>query len=165
MPRVCVVVAMGRARVIGVAGGLPWRLPADLRRFKALTLGKPILMGRRTHESIGRVLPGRRNLVLSRLAFAAPGCEVVASLDEALSCCAGEPEVMVIGGATVYAEALPRAERIYLTIVDGEFAGDTFFPPLPEGEWREVEAEEHPADAENPYALRFVRLDRVPPAG
>ena len=160
--RVSLVVAMDRNRLIGADGGLPWRLPADLARFKRLTLGHPILMGRRTWESLPRrPLPERRNLVPSRRAdFDAEGAEVVPSLEHALALLQGSDELMVIGGAQVYAALLPRADRLYVTEVDGVFGGDTWFPPVDAGEWREVDVETRVPDARNPHAMRFVTLDR-----
>lgn len=147
--------------VIGRDNALPWHLPAELAYFKRITMGKPVLMGRRTHQSIGKVLPGRRNIVLSRGAFTAPGVETVHSIDEALALVKGEPELANIGGAEVLRLALPRTERIYLTRVHGVFDGDTFLPPLPASEWREVAREERAADERNPFAMSFITLDRV----
>jgi len=157
------VVAMDRNRVIGLNQGLPWHLPRDLRRFEALTLGKVVLMGRRTHEAIGRPLPGRRNLVLTRApGYATPGCEVVHSLEEALARAAESGELMVIGGAEIFRQLLSRATRLYLTEIDAAVDGDTWFPDLDRSEWREVEREDVPADERNPYPLSFVTLERVP---
>ena len=163
-PRVALVVAAADNGVIGRGGALPWHLPDDLRHFKALTLGKPVLMGRRTFESIGRPLPGRRNLVLSRAAAARAGAgavdvEYVASLEQACERSAGAEELCVIGGAEVYALALPRATRIYLTRVHTELPGDAYFRvPVGEG-WREVACRAHPVDARHAYALSFVQLE------
>lgn len=147
--------------VVGRDNALPWHLPADLAHFKRLTMGKPMLMGRRTFQSIGKPLPGRRNLVLTRGEFAAPGVEVVHSLEEALQRVAGEPELVNIGGAEVLRLALPRTSRIYLTRVHGQFEGDTFLPPLPADEWHEVEREEREADERNPCAMTFLTLERI----
>ena len=164
-PAVAIVVAMDRHRLIGAGGGLPWHLPDDLKRFRAITMGHPILMGRRTWESLGRPLPGRHNIVVTRQAgYVAPGATVVASLDAALTVAAGEGEAMVIGGATLYAESLPRARRVYLTEVDGVFIGDTWFPALEADDWREVAREPHPADARHACAFSFVVLERASPA-
>ncbi|MEQ8233804.1 MAG: dihydrofolate reductase [Gammaproteobacteria bacterium] len=155
--------AMDRERTIGRDGTLPWHLPEDLKRFRAITMGKPIIMGRRTHASIGRALPGRRNLVLTRdRDYAAPGCEVCVSLEDALARCADAPEVMIIGGAAVYRAALARAERLYLTEVDADVGGDVHFPPLDAEAWREVACEPHPRDARNAHDFRFRVLERVP---
>jgi len=161
--RVSLVVAMDRQRVIGVAGGLPWHLPADLRHFRAITMGKPIVMGRRTYESINRALPGRRNIVVSRNRQwrAPPGCEVAHSLEHALDLAGSADEVMIIGGAALYRAALERAQRIYLTEVHAEVGGDVHFPPIPAGQWRETERVEHPADNRNAYPCSFVVLERI----
>jgi dihydrofolate reductase len=162
--RVSLVVAMARNRVIGRDGTLPWRLPADLARFKAVTMGKSIVMGRRTHASIGRALPGRRNLVLSTAPdFHAAGCEIYPGLAAALATVAIDEEVMIVGGAALYAEALPLASRIYLTEIEADIAGDVHFPHYDRGEWHEVEVEAHPADARNPYACTFRLLERLTP--
>lgn len=156
------VVAMDRGRLIGRDGGLPWHLPEDLRRFRAITMGKPIIMGRRTHDSIGRVLPGRRNIVLSRDAdYRAPGCDVYPSLEAALASIAPTVEAMVIGGAAVYRQALPRADRLYLTEVDAELEGDVRFPALAEEQWREVSAEHSGRDERHAHAYCFRILERV----
>ena len=143
---------------------MPWHLPADLAHFKRTTTGHPVIMGRRTWESIGRALPGRRNLVVSGTpGFSAPGAEVVPSLAAAWLAVAGADEVFVIGGARLYAEALPQVDRIYLTEIDAAIEGDTHFPPLPPDEWRETTLGEHPADARNAHALRFLLLERAQP--
>jgi dihydrofolate reductase len=158
---VSIIVAMDRNRVIGAGGGLPWRLPADLARFKKTTMGKPVIMGRRTFESIGRPLPGRKNIVLSRRAgYEAAGCLVVGSLDEALQAAAPCEEAMIIGGADLYREALPWADRMYLTLLDHEFAGEVRFPPFDRAEWAETARETHPADAQNPFACTCLILER-----
>jgi dihydrofolate reductase len=155
------VFAASDNNVIGRDNALPWHLPADLAHFRRVTMGKPILMGRRTFESIGRPLPGRRNLVLSRGDFAAPGVETVQSVEEALALVAGEPEMANIGGAQVLRLALPRTGRIYLTRVHATMDGDTFLPELPANEWQEVAREERAADERNPHAMSFITLDRV----
>lgn len=165
--KIALVVAMARNRVIGCDGALPWRLPADLQRFRAITMGKPIVMGRRTHESIGRPLPGRRNIVLSRAAdYAAPGCEVWPSLSSALNALRELEEVMIVGGAALYVEALPFADTLYLTEVDAAPRGDVYFPEFDRNAWREVANETHAADAHNqyPYCFRVLaRLNRTAP--
>ncbi len=154
------IVAMDRNQLIGRDNRLPWHLSADLKRFKRITMGKPIVMGRRTHESIGKPLPGRTNIVVSTdRHYQAAGCRVVASLHEALSA-AGEQEVFVIGGASLYEQALPLAGRMYVTEIDAAFEGDTWFPEFDPGEWQETAREAHPADAGNAYAFAFVVLDR-----
>lgn len=150
--------------LIGAGGGLPWRLPADLKHFKRRTMGKPILMGRRTFESIGRPLPGRDNLVLTcDGAFSADGVHRVADLDEALDWARGQgaAELAVIGGAQVYALALPRVDRLVLTRVHSAFAGDTHFPAIDWPDWREVERKDYPADERHGYDFSFIDLERT----
>ncbi|MBS0578456.1 MAG: dihydrofolate reductase [Proteobacteria bacterium] len=160
-PVVSLVVAMAHHGVIGRDNALPWHLRADLQRFKSLTLGKPVLMGRKTFESIGRPLPGRSNIVLTRDArWSAPGVTSAHTLAEALARAAGAAEVAVIGGAEVYRLALPSARRIFLTRVLAEVPGDTRFPELDEAEWREVGRSSHPADEHNDYPVTFVTLER-----
>lgn len=156
------MVAVARNGVIGRDNDLPWRLPDDLKRFKAITLGKPVVMGRKTFESIGRPLPGRENRVVSRQpGLGVEGCRVFAKLQDALA--GPEEEVMVIGGAQIYAEALPLAQRLFLTEVDAEVEGDARFPDLDPAAWREVGREEHAADERHAYAFRFRVLERVEP--
>jgi dihydrofolate reductase len=161
------VVAMDRHRLIGADGKLPWRLPADLRWFKQVTLGKPIIMGRRTYESIGRALPGRDNIVLTRNRFyQAKGCQVVHSVEEAVAAAesADSAEVMVIGGSQIFRLFLPHANRLYLTTVDAALEGDTYFPELDPADWRETFFEDRPPDEANPFGLRFAVWERVSPA-
>jgi len=155
------VFAASENDVIGRDNALPWHLPADLAHFKRVTMGKPILMGRRTFQSIGRPLPGRRNLVLTRGDFSAPGVETVHTIEEALDLVAGEPELANIGGAEAFRLALPRTDRIYLTRVHGVVEGDTFLPHLPAAEWREVAREGRAADERNVYAMSFITLERI----
>ena len=156
------IVAMDRARAIGRDGELPWHLPNDLKRFKFLTMGKPIIMGRRTHASIGRPLPGRRNIVLTQSNdYLAPGCDCFDSLQGALASLAAGTEAMIIGGAALYREALPHASRIYLTEVDATVDGDVHFPLMSEGEWREVSTESHVADDKHAFGYCFRILQRV----
>jgi dihydrofolate reductase len=155
------VVAASDNDVIGRGNALPWHLPADLAHFRRLTLGKPVLMGRRTHEAIGRPLPGRRNLVLSRSGFRAPGVETVASLDAAIELVAGEPELMIVGGAQLYRQALPLIDTIHLTRVHCSLEGDAHLPELDSGEWREVAREARAADGNNAHAMTFITLQRV----
>lgn len=160
-PLVSLIVAVSENGVIGSEGRLPWKLPADLARFKALTMGHPIIMGRKTHESIGRSLPGRRNVVVSSQSdYSPPGVEVVPSLEAALEGCREESEVFVIGGAVLFRSALPHADRIYLTLVEAKLPGDTFFE-IPSGAaWRLVSEEFRPADQDNPYPLSFKIYER-----
>jgi dihydrofolate reductase len=160
---ISLIVAMDRNRLIGRGNALPWHLPADLAHFKSITMGKPIVMGRKTYESIGRPLPGRHNIVVSRNPdFSAPGCTVVASVDAALAAAGRVPEIMVIGGAQLYAEMLPRAQRIYLTRVEAAFEGDAWFPALDTAVWRECQRAEHAPDDRNPCPYVFLVLERVP---
>jgi dihydrofolate reductase len=151
------VVAVARNGGIGRARALPWRLPEDLAHFKAVTMGHAVVMGRTTHESIGRPLPGRRNVVVSRTVAALPGCEVARSLEDALALARAEdPMPMVIGGATLYVEALPLATHLFLTEVDRDVEADTFFPAFDRGQWREVQRRA----AQTP-GVSFVELQRI----
>src|SRR3990172_5386734 len=159
--RVSFVVAYDRARTIGKDNALPWRLPADMRRVRALTMGKPLIMGRRTYESIGRPLQGRTSIVLTRdPSFRPEGVLVAHDVDEALRLAAGADEVIVFGGSEVFARFLPRADRLYVTEIDAVFEGDRAFPEIDEAEWREVERSEHAPDGRNPYRYVFRTLDR-----
>jgi dihydrofolate reductase len=157
------VVAVAENDVIGRHNSLPWRLSADLRRFKLLTWGKSILMGRKTYESIGKALPGRTNIVLTGSGDFAPGdCLVTHSLEEARRAVTDEPVLMVIGGAEVYRQCLPLAQRIHLTRVHTRVAdGDTFFPACVAADWSEISRESHAADEKNEFAYSFITLDRV----
>jgi dihydrofolate reductase len=161
-PLVSLIVAMAQNGVIGRANALPWeRLPEDLKRFRAFTLGKPVLMGRKTFESIGRPLPGRANLVLTRdRAWSAAGGVVAHSVEEALAQAAESHELVVIGGAEIYRLVLPFARRIYLTHVHADVPGDTFFPDFDPTQWDDVECRMHPADEEHAYPVTFVTLER-----
>ena len=165
--RIALVAALDRNRAIGKDNALPWHLPDDLKRFKALTLGKPLLMGRKTAESLGRALPGRRNLVLTRSGRVPfTGMDAVASLDAALALIhddgKGDQELMVIGGGDVFALALPLASRMYLTHVDTVVAdADAFFPAYDASQWRLVSREPHPADAKHAFAFEFVDCERA----
>ena len=162
MTGIAVVVAHARNCVIGRNNAMPWHLPADLRHFRELTWGHPILMGRGTHEAIGRVLPGRRTLVLTRQAgLEIAGCECVQSLAQGIEACAGAPWLFVIGGAAVYQIALPHAMRLHVTEIHADIEGDTLFPPLDLAAWRELDRVERPADATNAHALSFVTLERA----
>lgn len=161
---ISIIVAASTNNVIGSAGQLPWKLADDLRRFKTLTMGKPVIMGRRTWESIGRPLPGRQNIVLTRRpGFTADGCDVVATPAAALGAAENPDEIMIIGGSEVYALFMPKARRIYLTRVHADVAGDTFFPAIDEQEWQLVASEPHDADEINQFAFEFrtyARKDR-----
>ena len=160
-PRVTIIAAVARNGVIGRDNDLIWRLRSDLRRFKALTMGKPLLMGRRTWDSIGRPLPGRRSIVLTRNpGFAHPGVETVHDWEAALRAAAGE-EVMVVGGAEIYALALPQARRIHWTEVEAEPVGDTRFPDFDRSAFRVVSQETQAAGEHDDHAVRFVELERI----
>ncbi len=154
--------AMSDDGVIGVDNRLPWKLPADMRWFRRHTLGKPVVMGRRTFHSLGdRPLPDRLNIVITReQGYRIPGARVVHSLEEALAAAEPAPEVMVIGGADLYRQLLPRADRLYMTLVHGRFEGDTRFPPFDRGEWRELEGHEFEADERNRWPYGFYILER-----
>jgi dihydrofolate reductase len=163
-PSISLIVAVAENDVIGRRGELPWRLSADLRRFKELTMGHAIIMGRKTFESIGRPLPGRRMIVVTRQAdYRAEGADVVGGLEEAYRAAGsrGESEAFVIGGAEVFAQAKPQAERVYLTRVHATVDGDAFFPPLDSNQWRLVSSEPHAADAKNEYSYTFEIYERV----
>ena len=160
---ISLIAAIGRNGVIGRGGDIPWRLPADQQRFKQLTMGRPLIMGRKTHESIGRPLPGRRNIVVSRRAgYQAAGCDVVSSFEKALAT-AGDGEIFVIGGADLYRAALPLADRLYLTWVDLVPAGDVSFPAFAPDEWDEIERVEGAIDERNVHPHTFVTLQRRKP--
>ena len=159
--RISLIVAVSANNVIGARGELPWRLPDDLRRFKRLTMGKPIVMGRLTWDSIGRPLPGRQNIVNSRNPeFAAPGCDIAASPADAIGLAGDAGELMIIGGGHIYRDFLQLASRIYMTQVAASIDGDTSFPQLTDGEWSETERESHQADEQHAYAFDFIQLDR-----
>lgn len=163
-----IIVAAAENGVIGRDNTMPWHLPGDLRHFKRMTMGKPIVMGRKTYESIGKPLPGRTSIVITRNgALQAPGVEVVSSVEEALmlgECIArrdGVEEVVVIGGAEIYAAALPLADRIYLTEVHASIEGDAALPPIDWSQWREVSRERHAAEPAERYAYSFVYFERA----
>ena len=159
---ISIIVAASANNVIGSQGDLPWRLSDDLKRFKAMTMGKPIVMGRKTWESIGRPLPGRQNIVITRQAdFQADGCDVVSSPRAALAAAGGADEIMVIGGSQVYALFLPDAERLYLTRVHTKIEGDAYFPEIRESEWRLVSDEDHAADDRNAFDFSFRTYERT----
>ena len=165
--KLALIWAMARNRTIGRNNALPWYLPEDLKYFKRVTLGKPIIMGRKTWESIGRPLPGRTNIVITRdAAFHAEGVRVVQTLEQALALAEkiclidGADEAVVIGGAQIYALALPLADRLYLTQVHADVEGDAHFPPLDLTLWRELGREDFAAQAPNPYDYSFLILER-----
>lgn len=163
--RVSLIAAMAENRVIGVNNTLPWRLPADLKHFRRLTTGHHVIMGRRNYESIGKPLPDRTNIVVTRNPdYRAPGCLVKHSLEDALTAVRGDPEIFVIGGAEIYRQALDRADRLYLTLVHARIQGDTYFPPFDEKLWRETGRERHEPDEKNLHACTFLVYDRIKPA-
>ena len=152
---------MAENRVIGRNNALPWHLPADLKRFKALTMGHAVMLGRKTFDAIGRVLPGRRWVVLTRDAgWRRDGVEVVHSLEEALAALAGEAEVFVAGGTEIYAQALGRADRLYVTVIHADVEGDARFPAIDPSRWRPVEDERHAGDERNAFGYSFRRYER-----
>lgn len=161
--KISLVAAMAHNRVIGLNNQMPWHLPADLAHFKAVTLGKPVIMGRKTYDSIGRLLPGRRNIIVSRqsapVGFAA---DWVPSVEAALALVAEEAEVMIIGGAEIYRQLLPQADALYLTLIALETPGDAFFPDyLSVADWHQASIESHAADEKNPYAYQFICLEKA----
>lgn len=152
---------MAENRVIGVNNTLPWRLPADLRHFRQLTTGHHVIMGRRNYESIGKPLPDRTNIVITRNpGYHAPGCNVKHSLVEALQGIQNDPEVFIIGGAEIYRQTIGDSDRIYLTLVHADIRGDTYFPEFDAREWHEISRTRHEADEKNPYAYSFITYDR-----
>ncbi len=160
---ISMVAAMAEQRVIGLNNQMPWHLPADLAHFKQVTLGKPVLMGRRTYDSIGRLLPGRRNIVISRQAKPAGfGGDWVSSVDEALALLTDVPELMVIGGGELYQQMLPLANRLYLTEIELITDGDAWFPDYrAAANWNLISEQLRPADAQNPHNCRFITLERI----
>ena len=165
--KIALIWAMSRNRVIGRNNALPWHLPGDLKYFKRVTMGKPLIMGRKTHESIGRPLPGRANIVISRNPdYQAEGVKVVQSLDEAIRLAEnialidGAEEAIVMGGAEIYALALPHADRLYMTQVHAEVDGDAYFPEVDIEQWHELGRDDFSAEGPNPYDYSFVVLER-----
>ena len=168
-PRIALIWAMARNRVIGCHNALPWRLPVDMKHFRELTTGHPVLMGRKTFESLGRALPKRTNIVItSNRQYAPEDCLVAHSLDEALALAAPHvpienPEIFVIGGEKLYSQMLPRADRLYMTKVETDVEGDAWFPDFDLDAWHEIEREVHGSDDKNPYPCLFLTLERKPP--
>ena len=159
--KLSLIAAMDKNRLIGKDNALPWHLPADLKHFKKVTMDKPILMGRKTYDSIGRPLPGRKNIVLTRAANTQiEGVTVVNSLDEAIAAVADAEELMVIGGSSIYQLLLPEAERLYLSFVEGEFEGDAWFPEFDEDEWQITDDKTQAPDEKNAHACRFVTYEK-----
>jgi len=160
--RISIIVAMARNRVIGANGAIPWHLPDELKLFKSITMGHHILMGRKTWDSIGRLLPGRTTVIVTRQpGYRVFGAVVAHSLEEAVSACGADDEIFVIGGAELFRAALPLADRLYLTTVDAEIAGDVYMPELAPDEWWEVSSQKHAADERHPYAYRHTVHDRA----
>ncbi|OEE70956.1 diacylglycerol kinase [Enterovibrio norvegicus FF-33] len=158
--KVSMIAAMAKGRVIGKDNTMPWHLPADFGWFKRNTLGKPVIMGRKTYESIGRPLPGRRNIVISRNStWSAEGVEAVSSIDQAFALVDGVDEAVIIGGGAIYTACLPLADRLYLTFIDADIDGDTCFPDWGNG-WQTNHSETYMADDKNRYNMEFVVLDR-----
>mgnify|MGYP001109037792 CR=1 FL=1 len=159
--KISLIAAMDHNRLIGSDNKLPWHLPADFAYFRSVTMGKPILMGRKTFESIGRPLPGRTNIVLSRdSALQIEGVVCVTDMDQAVEQAGDADELMVIGGSTIYEMLLPQADRLYITYVDGQFEGDAWFPVFSDADWVKVKASSHPADEKNDYSCEFVTYER-----
>jgi dihydrofolate reductase len=153
--KISLVVAKSKNNVIGKNNQLPWHLPADLKHFKNVTMGKPIIMGRKTFDSIGKPLPGRRNIIVSRdKSLSIAGCEVFHSIDDALNVVKNEAEVMIIGGENLFSQTINRANCIYLTVIDADFDGDTFFVQL-NHDWKLISEEKHTSDAHNAYGYCF----------
>ena len=161
MTHLSLIVAMDENRLIGSDNQLPWRLPADLAFFKRTTMGKPIIMGRKTYDSIGRPLPGRRNIVITRdPEFSAEGCEIVHTIEAALEGCSDHDELMLIGGATLYEQTLDQVSSMYITRIHHGFSGDTWFPEFDVSNWKIAEQQDFDADADNPFSYSFVKYVR-----
>jgi dihydrofolate reductase len=162
-PTVSLIVAMADNRVIGAGQRIPWRLPREQQLFKRLTMGHHLVMGRKTYESIGRLLPGRTTVVVTRQRdYAVPGAIIARSLDEAIAACAQDDEVFVIGGAELFRAAAPIADRLHLTIVDAAPEGDTYMPEIDLSEWREISREFFPRDADHAHSYTYMLLERRP---
>lgn len=158
---ISIVVAMSSNAVIGRNGDLPWHLSADLKHFKSITMGKPVVMGRITHESIGRPLPGRENIILTRDDnYKAEGCTIINNLNDISSRFSAAEEIMIVGGSQLYAETLAAAKKLFITEVHAELAGDTYFPDFDRGQWREIERQDCKADEKNDFDYSFVVLER-----
>ena len=161
MTHLSLIVAMDENRLIGSANQLPWHLPADLAFFKRTTMGKPIIMGRKTFESIGKPLPGRRNIIITRNSdFSADGCDVVSDIEAALARCAGADELMLIGGASLYGQLLEQASNMYITRIHHAFSGDTWFPEFDVRHWKISEQQDFDPDQSNSFAYSFVKYVR-----
>ncbi|HWZ03909.1 MAG TPA: dihydrofolate reductase [Mucilaginibacter sp.] len=154
------VVAISENHVIGKDNKLLWYLPNDLKHFKEITTGHTVIMGRKTYDSVGKPLPRRRNIIITRQAIAIEGCEVVNSIEAALALCTGEDEVFIVGGAEIYKQSMHLTDRIYLTIVHKEFEGDSFFPEINKSEWNEVFREDHQPDEKNLIPYSFITFEK-----
>lgn len=160
--KISLIVAMASNRVIGINGQMPWHLSADLKKFRQITTGHPILMGRKTYESIGRPLPGRRNIIISRNPdYKIAGCEVFSDIDAAIACCSESEELFVIGGAGFYESMLPKANFLYLTEINKAFSGDTYFPEINTQEWQEIERIDINNDDSVDFSYSFLKLQRI----
>lgn len=160
--KISLIAAMANDRVIGKDNQMPWHLPADFQWFKQSTMGKPIIMGRKTYESIGRPLPGRANIVISRNPeLTIEGVQCVASIEQALALVESHSEVMIIGGGSIYEACLPRADKLYLTFIDADIEGDTQFPDFNQFAWQQVHDSSYSADEKNQYDMKFVILERI----
>ena len=158
---ISIIAAMGKNRVIGKNNSLPWKLPADMKHFQDLTTGKPVIMGRKTFESLGKPLPNRMNIIITRdQNYKAEGCIVAHSLDDALKAAENQKEVMIIGGSQIYKEFLPRADKMYLTLIEADFEGDAYFPGYKIEDWEEIDYKEHERDAKNQHNYTFLTLKR-----
>jgi dihydrofolate reductase len=157
---VSIIVAIGENHAIGKSNQLLWHMPNDLKHFKDITSGRTIIMGRKTFDSVGKPLPRRRNIVVTRQDITIPGCEVVKSIEDGLALCKDEDEVFIGGGAEIYKLAMHLTDRIYLTIIHKSFDADTFFPEIDKNEWKEILREDYQADEKNPYPYSFITLER-----
>ncbi|AMR34521.1 dihydrofolate reductase [Mucilaginibacter sp. PAMC 26640] len=157
---ISIIVAIGENYAIGKNNQLLWHMPNDLKHFKEITSGHTVIMGRKTFDSVGKPLPKRRNIVVTRQDIEITGCEVVKSIDEGLKLCAQDEEVFIIGGAEIYRQAMEKTDRIYLTIIHKDFEADTFFPEIDHSQWNEVNRENFDADEKNPIPYAFIELER-----
>jgi dihydrofolate reductase len=158
---VSAVVAISQNHAIGKDNKLLWHLPKDLKHFKEITTGGTVIMGRKTYDSVGRPLPNRRNIIITRQQVEITGCEVVNSVEAALDLCRDEAEVFIVGGAEIYKLAMPLTDRIYLTIVHADFEADTYFPEIKADTWKETARQDHEADEKNPLPFSFITLERA----
>jgi dihydrofolate reductase len=158
---ISIVVAIAQNNAIGKDNKLLWHLPKDLKHFKDITTGGTVIMGRKTYDSVGRPLPNRRNIIITRQQIEIPGCEVVNSIDAALALCRDEAEVFIVGGAEIYKQALPLTDKIFLTIVHQDFEADTYFPEIKGDIWKETERQDHEPDEKNLLPYSFITLERA----